>query len=119
MKQKAIAAYRRAIELAEQQLAVNPKRSRLRANMAIHCAKTGDLDKALAMITLATEQKPDDGAILFDLAVIYEIAGRREDALRALEMTIRCGAHYHKEIKKDPELAALRKTERYRRLLSP
>jgi serine/threonine-protein kinase len=117
MDHKAVTAYHRAIALAEEQLAKGPKDARFRANMAVHYAKAGDIDKALEIITEVRGQAPDDGAVLFDQVIIYEIADRRDDALKALELTVK-HVHYLEEIKNEPELAELRKTAQYRHLVS-
>jgi Flp pilus assembly protein TadD len=118
MEHKAGPACRRAIDLAEEQLDVNPKDARLRADMAVYCAKAGDIDKALVWIALSKQLNPDDGKVLLDSGIIYEIAGRREEALRELERVVEIGG-YDELMKKEPELSKLRQTEEYRRLVSP
>jgi serine/threonine-protein kinase len=117
MDNEATASYLRAIEIAKEQLAVNPKKARLRANMAVHCAKARDIDAALENIELAKGQAPDDVAVLFDSVIVYELAGRREDALRVLQRTID-GGGYLEEIRNDPELEELRETDEYRRMIT-
>ena len=118
MGDKAVTAYRRAIALAAEQLAVNPRDAQLRSSMAVHYAKAGDIDKAMEIVGAAVQQNPDDYTILFNTVIIYEIAGRRDDALRALERVVQGGSHLE-ELKKDPELEELRATDEYRRLVSP
>jgi len=114
---ESVAAYQRAIQLAQAQLDVNPKQARLIANMAVQYAKVGDADKGARLIEEARRLDPDDGLVLFDTVIVLELAGRREDALLALTRALEVGG-YDEQIKNDPELADLRGTEQYRRLTS-
>ena len=59
-----------------------------------------------------------DGAVCFRALLVYEIAGRREQALSALEAALAAGYPLN-EIRRDPELAKLRKDPRYHLLITP
>ena len=116
-KPRSIPAYRRAIELAGEQLAVNPEDAGLRALMAVQMAKAGATGEAIAEVETAMRRKPDDQIILFNAAIVYEIAGRRDDALRLLEHAVAAGNL--QKIEKEPELESLRASDEFRRLVSP
>lgn len=113
--EKARLAYRRAIELTREALAVNRRDTEALSALALYLAKSGDAAAALAAARKAESAAPKDPAVLFDAAIVSEIAGRREDALKYLERALRAG--YSKdEIQRDPELKRLRADARYSRL---
>jgi serine/threonine-protein kinase len=113
---KAPETYRRAIQLAEQQLAVNPKDARVRASLAFYLARLGQKQEALASIEQARRLDPKDRNILFRSALIYELTGDRDRALSALATAIHSG-YSIAEIEGANILADLRKDHRYRGLL--
>ncbi len=114
---KAPQAYRRAIELAEQQLAVNFRDAQLRARLATYWAKLGEKKKALAEIDQARRLAPVSANVLFRSALVYELTGKRGSALDALEAAVQNG-YSIEEVRNAVDLAGLRKHPRYQRLMS-
>ncbi len=114
---KATEAYHQAIRLAGERLAVNPKDAACRVRMATYLAKNGDARKALVETERARALAPEDPTVLWWSVVVYELAGRREQALKALDGALAKG-YSLPEIKREPELAGLRKDRRYLELLS-
>jgi tetratricopeptide (TPR) repeat protein len=112
---KAPQAFRHAIELAEGVLKTNPKDAKLRANLAMYRSSSGDVAGSLRDIAAALRLAPADGYVLFRAALVYEQAGVRESAWRALEACLKSG-YSIEEIRKAPPLKELRQEERYRRL---
>ncbi len=108
-------AYRQAIQLAEQELTLNPQNADLRSSLAGYYAKLPDHAEALAEIARARRLAPMNPQVLFKAALVYEIAGRREQALGALDLALQSG-YSMDEARQEPELAALRKDPRYQRL---
>jgi serine/threonine-protein kinase len=112
---KAAEAYKHAITLAEPQLALNPNNVELRAQLAAYYAKLPDKAKALAEIAQARRLAPTHATVLFKAAMVYEINGRRDQAISALDLAIQAG--YSKvEIRREPEFAELRRDPRYQAL---
>ncbi|MGH9660430.1 MAG: protein kinase domain-containing protein, partial [Bryobacteraceae bacterium] len=109
---KAPDAYRRAIHLAEQQRAVNPREPQVLARLAVLYAKTGNPQKAIREIEAARRLAPSNATILFRSAIAYELAGRRAQALKDLATARKAGYSFH-EISNAPHLAELRKDPRY------
>ncbi len=114
---KAPAAFRTAIGLIEQALAVNPRDSDALSSRALYEAKLGRIGPALAFTGKALAAASDDKNVLFGAAIVYEIAGKRQDALAYLDMAKR-GGYSTNEIAAEPELRKLRADPRYGGLLA-
>lgn len=100
-------AYAKAIELAEKELETIPDDARALRTIARAQAKRGDVARGKATSALAERLRPGDPEILFGAAMIANIAGEREKALRLLRAAI--GAGYPQGlIARDPEFANLR-----------
>ncbi len=114
---KAPEAYRRAIALAEQELKVNPKDAQIRAAYATYWAKLGNPAKALDEAARARQTAPSHVSVLFRCSLAYELTGKREQALEALGAALR-GGYSIDEVRRDPDLEALRQDRRYLALLA-
>lgn len=116
-RQEAAAAYGKAIELARHALANGQDDADLRSRLALYLAKKGDHAAALEELTRVGESPGSKaGPLFYRCVVAYEVAGRRDEALRMLERAIQ--AHYSiEEIQRDPELSALRADGRFTRTL--
>ncbi|MGB8957493.1 MAG: protein kinase, partial [Candidatus Aminicenantales bacterium] len=104
---KGAEAYRKAIELTEQVLAVDPNDSRARGNMAATLAKAGQVERARKELESVLRAKPGDTSILLRAVFVYELIGARAQALEAVREYVRLGGPTE-EIVRDPLLAALR-----------
>jgi eukaryotic-like serine/threonine-protein kinase len=114
---KAGPAYQRAIELAEQQLAINPNHVGVLSSAALYRAKLGQKDRALHDITLARRLAPADTTVAFNAVVVIEILGRRADALAVLGQLLKGGLALH-QIECEPELNKLRQDPAFIRMVS-
>jgi serine/threonine-protein kinase len=114
-KSKAAGAYKKAIELARQTGNNGAGDADLHATLAGYCAKLPNVTKALAEIAQARRLAPMNPRVLFQSALVYEISGKREQAIGALELSLQAGYSID-EIRTEPELTALRKDPRYLRL---
>jgi serine/threonine-protein kinase len=113
-KSKAADAYTRAIELARRPGGGSADAD-LHATLAGYYAKLPDLPKALVEIAQARRLAPMNPRVLFQAALVYEIAGKRDQSIGALELALQ-GGYSIDEIRTEPELAGLRKDTRYQRL---
>ncbi|MGH8675235.1 MAG: tetratricopeptide repeat protein [Burkholderiales bacterium] len=107
LRARASEAYRQALQLADRELAVNPRDADLRASAATYLLGLGDHARALTEVAQARELAPDSVTSLFLAALVHEAAGRREDALRLLEEAARKG-YAPIEIQRHPQLVKLR-----------
>src|ERR1700720_866434 len=116
-KAEAAAAYARAVEVAKQQLAVNPGDVRALYLGAIGWARIGRRKEALAWAAKALALDSKDSAVLYNVGCLYAILRRTEKALECLRKVVRSG--WRKEwIKNDPDLGSLRENAKFQRLLA-
>src|SRR5215472_12392920 len=115
-KAKAAATYARSIEVAKQQLSVNPGDVRALYMGAVACARIGRRKEALAWAAKALALDSEDSAVLYNVACIYAVLHRTQEALNCLSRVVRSG--WRKEwIKNDPDLNSLRDNPEFQRLL--
>jgi tetratricopeptide (TPR) repeat protein/class 3 adenylate cyclase/TolB-like protein len=113
LRPRATEAYRRALQLADSELALNPRDAELRATVATYLLGLGDFKRALTEVTQARELAPDSVNSLFLATLVHEAAGQRGQALRLLEEAARKG-YAPIEIQRHPLLAKLRADPGYR-----
>ena len=111
-REKAKQPYQEAIRLVGQEIARDPKSMELRADLAMYLAKSGDTERALKEIAPVAKSNPQDPAVLYNTAIVYEIGGNRGKALNALEQSVRRGRDLN-DIKTEPEFVSLRADPRY------
>jgi adenylate cyclase len=116
-REAAARAHARAVEVANQQLSVNPGDVRALYLGAACLARMGRRKTALLWAARALDLDGKDSAVLYNIGCLYAILGRRDDALRCLKKVIRSG--WRKEwIKHDPDWAALRGLREFTELIS-
>jgi tetratricopeptide (TPR) repeat protein len=84
--------------------------------VALYQAKLGDKSKALANIQEARRIAPGSRKVLWEAALVYEIAGNRTEALAALTGAIHGGQPLD-EVRGEPALKELRADPRYQSLI--
>jgi tetratricopeptide (TPR) repeat protein len=109
---KAAEAYRKAIELAEQELAAAPDDSHLRSSLAVFLAKSGFAARARTEIAEALRLTPADSSVVLKSVVVFELSGAHPKALEAIRVYARLKGTMD-EIVKDPFLAGLRQDRGY------
>jgi Flp pilus assembly protein TadD len=116
-KAEAAAAYRRAVELAKQQLAVNPGDARALYLGAVSLARLGHRKRALVWASRALALDAEDSAVHYNVACLYAVLHRTKEALRCLKKVVRSG--WRKEwIKNDPDFCSLRDNREFQSLTS-
>lgn len=113
LRPRAVEAYRRALQLADGELALNPRDAEVRWSAATYLMGLADFKRALTEAKQARELAPDSVSSLFLAAVVHEAAGERKEALRLLEEAARKG-YAPIEIQRHPQLAKLRADPGYR-----
>jgi serine/threonine protein kinase/Flp pilus assembly protein TadD len=111
-KNQAKPAYEHAIQLVREEIAKNPNQSDLRLDLAMYLAKSGDKDgalKELKPVEAAHDSNPSD---LYSFALVYELCGKRDQALNALLAAVKAGQDLN-DIKNEPEFVSLRADPRY------
>jgi serine/threonine-protein kinase len=118
LKDRAPEAYRRAIALVNKEIATTPGDARLRARLAMYDASVGDRAAALSHIADALKMDSASAYVQYRAALVYEQAGDRDRALKALDLALKKGQPLA-EILAAPPFEDLRKDPRFTRIASP
>ena len=113
---KAIETYKRAIEIAEERLKINPNDPDVISNLASYYADVGNDTKSLYLLEKSLMIAPDNVHVTYRAATTYEHLGNREEALRLIGDAIGNG-YSRSEIENQPELKELVADERYKKLV--
>jgi putative intracellular protease/amidase len=81
-------------------------------------AEEKDYAGAAAAFRVLGESAPADGWLRYRLACMYALEGRKGDALRALEAAVAAGYRDRDVLLGDPDLAALRSDEAFKKLVA-
>jgi len=106
------AVYRKAVDLARQELEINPKQSLLRACLATYLANLWEREAALQEIARARADDPDNSQVAFLSALVHEAAGQRAQALAEIKIAVQKG-YSPREIRVHPDLALLRQSPQF------
>jgi serine/threonine-protein kinase len=112
---KAASAYDKALELGERQLRINKNDTTLRSRLAVYQAQAQHGDRAMAEIAQALKESPRDMDVQYRAALVYELTGQRDKALRELKTVMNAG-YLSEVIRKEPDLAKLRADPRFAHL---
>ena len=115
---EAEAAYRRAYRVAEEHLALNPDDPRAFTMCAVALCRTGQPEQGLSCAQRAVEVDPEDAGVCYNVACLYALEGRVDDAIRCLEDAFRHGFANREWIEHDPDLETLRTDPRFQALLA-
>ena len=110
MRAEANAARRRAVKLIEQRLDLNPDDARAYNLGATTLMKLGNTPRALEFAAMSLSIEPDDPLILYNVACMYALMDKREDALGHLERAVRNGFGHKESMANDPDLDSIRRT---------
>lgn len=103
---QALATYDKAIALAYKQLSINPRDADAMGYLGQYFAKKGDPQRGLDFIRRARAMDPTDVSLVYFQAVVECMAGRKNDALKALHQALQQG-YPAQEAQSDPELKDL------------
>ena len=113
----AVAEYERAIQLANDVLAVNPKATRFPALIAYCHAKAGRIAIARQLIARAVAAAPDDSDAAYKQGVIEALAGNRERAIQHIGRALKLG-YSRALVESDHDLDELRPLPDFARISS-
>ena len=106
-RERARQAWHSAANLAKQQLAINPADAQVRSSLAVFEAHLGDRAAALAEIARARHSLANNARVLWKAARVYELCGRRSEALAALNAALQTGES-PENTRREPDFAAMR-----------
>jgi tetratricopeptide (TPR) repeat protein/TolB-like protein len=116
-KAEAQSTYEKAIQLAFQQLQVNPKLASVTGDLSLYYAKKGDSTHALQYMTQARALDREDVQLLYYQAEVYSLANRQKEALATLRDAFKKG-YSPEEAVSDPELASLKSLPEFSKLVA-
>jgi serine/threonine-protein kinase len=115
-REKALATYDRAIDLAVKALQVNPRDVRTLGSLALYYSKKGQSGQATTFIRRARSIDPKSGSLLYIEATVNAQAGQPEKAIASLRESFRNG--YGLELaESDPELNSLHQRPDFKQLI--
>ena len=115
---EAAATQRRALQLTEKHIEIHPDDPRALYLGAGILARIGDREKSAEWARRALAIDPEETAILYNVACVYALLDRSEDALSCLGKVMEHGAFYKNWAAKDSDLDSLRSDPRFQALLS-
>jgi tetratricopeptide (TPR) repeat protein len=109
--------YQKAIELASEQLKINPKDTDVLGNLALFYAKSGNLTKAANFIRQARVIDPSQSDLMYYEATIRMLAKENAEALRCLRLALENG--YSRALfVSDPEFGGFANNAEFKKLLT-
>jgi serine/threonine protein kinase/Flp pilus assembly protein TadD len=108
----------RAIQLTERHLERHPEDARALYLGAGILARMGQTEKGYEWARRALAIEPNETSILYNVACVYALLGRTEDALSCLGKVMEHGIFFKNWAAKDSDLDSLRSDPRFHALLS-
>jgi len=109
--------YKRAAELAETQLLVNPHDEVVLADLSVYCAMLENRDRALTLLEKVCASEPSNPDIMARIADAYEHLGDRESAVSWIGRALESG-YSVRMLNAAPGMGELRKDRRVKFLLN-
>jgi adenylate cyclase len=109
---------RRALQLIEKHIDSHPDDPRSLYLGAGILARMGHHDKSFDWATRALAIDPEETSILYNVACVYALLGRSEEAIRCLGKAMEHGTFFKNWAAKDSDLDSLRSDPRFHALLS-
>jgi uncharacterized Ntn-hydrolase superfamily protein len=88
-----------------------------RLSEAARWRRKGDLQKAAEVLQEAIRRFPDQAVLHYDLACYLALLGRKEEALKELEIALQCDPNLKALAQKDDDLRSLRGDPRFEKLV--
>jgi serine/threonine-protein kinase len=117
MRERAGGAYRKALELGDEQRKVNPRDAHMLSYLAEYHAMLGDKQKAQLRIDEAEKLAPRDPEVLYYAAMVYVQAGDQKKSLDKLERAVAAG-YSAAGVRDTPNFSVLHNDPRFRTLIS-
>jgi tetratricopeptide (TPR) repeat protein len=118
-KAESDAAYRKSLELAQKHLELNPGDTRALYFSAIALCQLGERkEQSLEWAGRALAMDPEEPQVLYNVACVYAVLGRIDEALECLAKTIAHGDWWKTWMKNDPDLVSLHSHPGFQALLS-
>jgi serine/threonine protein kinase/tetratricopeptide (TPR) repeat protein len=110
---EAAAARRRGVAIAAERLELHPDDTRALYMGANGLVALGELERGLEWARRAFARDPHDPVLLYNLACIFALAGRHDEALDFLERTVQAGLMRIDWLRRDSNLDSVRSHPRF------
>jgi adenylate cyclase len=114
---EAEATLRRGVQIAERHLELNPDDARALCLGAVAFMELAEPAKALDWAERGLAVDPEDSGVLYNVACVYALGGKTEDALACLDKALRHGFGIREWLENDNALDSLRRDSRFEALL--
>jgi tetratricopeptide (TPR) repeat protein len=114
---EAEAALRQGLQVAERHLELNPDDPRAVYLGAGALAQLGQPDRALEWAKRASSMDSEDSWVLYNVACVYALLGKIDDAISCLEKAIQNGFGHREWLENDSDLDSLRGDRKFQALL--
>ena len=109
--------YRTALEVVERHMEMNPDDPRAATMRAVCLARAGRREEGLHWARQALAIDPLDAGVRYNVACLYAVEGAHGEALDCLEAVVAAGFRNREWMERDPDLASLRESSRFRSLM--
>ena len=116
-KEDAAACRRRGIGRAEEHLKLHPDDIRAVYMGANGLVALGEIERGLEWARRALKMEPEEGMVLYNVACVFSLAGRLEDAIDCLDRSTSAGLVFLDWIRHDSNLDPLRDNPRFHQLM--
>ena len=116
-QEKSLATYDKAIALAYKELEVDPRNAAAMNSLALYYAKKGDAAPAARFIRRARAIDGNNVEYIYNEAVVYALAGKKDEALNALHAAFGRGYGMDDALV-NPDLSMLQNLPAFRQLLA-
>ena len=116
-EEEALKAYRRALAVVERYLELNPDDLNTRLHKASSLLALGQREEAFDIAEAVLSSDSQDVRVLYNTACFYSLAGEKETALEALEMTAAAGYSNPEWPGQDSDLDNIRSDPRFDAIL--
>lgn len=98
-------------------LNLTPKSSEALMNRGVLYSALGKMNKAEEDLKSAAALMPSDSAVFYNLTCLYSVTNKLDLAADALDTALKNGFNNAERLRKDPDLANLRKTKEFKSIL--
>ena len=116
-KAEAQAVYRRSLQVIEKHLELHPDDARALYFGAGSLCQLGERARSLDWVSRARAMDPEDPGVLYNIACVYALLGKTEEAIDCLEKSISSGMSQKEWIENDPDLKSLHNHPRFQTVL--
>lgn len=106
-----------ALRVVERHMELNPDDPRAATMRSVSLCRLGRPEEGLQWAEKALEIDPDDAGVRYNVACLYSLEGKADEAIRCLEEAFEHGFRNQEWFEKDPDLHPLRDDPRFQSLL--